>query len=426
MFLIDKLDNGIRVVMEKIPYVNSVSIGVIVDNGSANEDKHNHGVSHFIEHMLFKGTKNRNAKDIAEAIDNIGGQLNAFTGKESTCFYAKVLYNHYDIAIEVLADMLCNSLFSEEDIKKEKTIIIEEINMYLDLPEDLASELLNELMFENTSLGHPILGTEKSIIDMNKEKIINYFYSNYIPENMVISLAGNINTTEVMKELNHRFGNFNKGYSNNGKNSIIINSYSFTNKLKGIHKNTEQLNLCIGMEGLPLLSNKMESLLVLNNVFGGSMSSRLFQKIREDLAIAYIIESFPSSYKDIGILNLFVGLDSKQLLKALEHIGLEMDNIKKNLITKDELSKSKEQLKGSYVLGMEGTFSRMFEIGKSISIFNKIYSQEEILKKIDEVNMSNIDELVNIVFNKEKINVSYVGEIINKNITEDKITRLLF
>lgn len=426
MYLIDKLDNGIRVVMEKIPYVNSVSIGIIVDNGSIKEDKPNFGVSHFIEHMLFKGTKQRTAKDIAEAIDNIGGQLNAFTGKESTCYYAKVLYNHYDIAIDVLADMLCNSLFSEEEIEKEKSVIIEEINMYLDLPEDLAGELLNELMFENTSLGHPILGTEESIKDMNREKIVNYFYNNYRPENIVIALAGNIDTSEVLKELNHHFGNFNKISENKKEHNIITNPYCFTNKLRGIHKDTEQLNLFIGMEGVSLVSEKMESLLVLNNVFGGSMSSRLFQKIREDLAIAYIIESFPSPYKDIGVLNLYAGLDTAQLLKTLDYIVLEIDNIKKNLITKDELSKSKEQLKGSYVLGMEGTFSRMFEIGKSLSIFNKIESPDEILKKIDKVSMDDIDELVKIVFNKEKINVSYVGAINNKNITEDKIKNLLF
>ena len=424
MYLIDKLDNGIRVVMERIPYVNSVSIGVIVDNGSVNEDKLNHGVSHFIEHMLFKGTKNRTAKDIAESIDNIGGQLNAFTGKESTCYYAKVLYNHYNIAIEILADMLCNSLFLEEDIEKEKAVIIEEINMYLDIPEDLASELLNELMFENTSLGHPILGTVKSIENINREQIIRYFYKNYKPENIVISLAGNINTIEVLKELNYYFANFNK--NNKDEENKITNAYFFTNKLKGIHKNTEQLNLFIGMEGLPLISENMESLLVLNNVFGGSMSSRLFQKIREDLGIAYIIESFPSSYKDVGVLNLCVGLDSKQLLKTLDYIGLEMENIKNNLITYDELSKSKDQLKGSYVLGMEGTFSRMFEIGKSLSIFNKIYSQEEILKKIDKVNMLDINEIVNTVFNKEKINISYVGEINKIDITEEKIKNILF
>ncbi|SHE31895.1 Predicted Zn-dependent peptidase [Tissierella praeacuta DSM 18095] len=423
MYIIDKLDNGIRVVMERIPYVNSVSIGVIVDNGSAKEDKHNNGVSHFIEHMLFKGTGKRTAKNIAETIDNIGGQLNAFTGKETTCYYAKVLYNHIDIAIDVLADMLTNSNFSESDIEKEKAVIIEEINMYLDSPEDMVSELLNEIMFKDTSLGHPILGIEESIKNLNKEKIINYFFDSYIPENIVISLAGKIDTKEVFKMLNHYFGNFN---DSNKCNSRTKNTYRFTNKLKGINKSTEQLNFCIGMEGLPIISENIEALLVLNNIFGGSMSSRLFQKIREDLGLAYAIESYPSFYKDTGILSIYTGLHPAQLLKTVKYIGNEIDDIRKNLISKDELDKSKEHLKGSYVLGMEGTFSRMYEIGKSILIFNKVQSPDEILNRISKVNLSNIEEIIKIIFNKETINIAYVGDIKNQKLIEQKIKNILF
>ncbi|MCQ4921743.1 insulinase family protein [Tissierella carlieri] len=423
MYLIDKLDNGIRVVMEKIPYVNSVSIGIIINNGSIKEDKHNNGISHFIEHMLFKGTKKRTAKDIAEAIDNIGGQLNAFTSKESTCYYAKVLYNHIDIAIDVLGDMLTNSIFSESDIEKEKAVIIEEINMYLDSPEDMVNDLLNEIMFENTSLGRPILGTEETIKNLSREKIIDYFINNYRPENIVISLAGNINTKEVFKMLNYHFGNFN----NSNKKTYEINSiYNFTNKIKGINKNTEQLNFCIGMEGVPVTSEYVEGLLVLNNIFGGSMSSRLFQKIREDLGLAYAVESYPSSYKDIGILTIYAGLHPSQLLKTVKHIENEMNDIRNNIISKDELDKSKEQLKGSYVLGMEGTFSRMYEIGKSLSIFNMVQSPDEVLNKIDKVSVSNIKEIISIIFNREKINIAYVGDIENQNIIEDKIKNILF
>ncbi len=422
MYLIDKLDNGIRVVMEKIPYVNSVSIGIIVNSGSREEDKHNNGISHFIEHMLFKGTQKRTAKDIAEAIDNIGGQLNAFTSKESTCYYAKVLYNHIDIAIDVLADMFTNSIFSESDIEKEKAVIIEEINMYLDSPEDMVNDLLNEIMFESTTLGRPILGTEEIIRNLSREEIINYFNYNYRPENIVISIAGNIDTKEVFKMLNYHFGNFN---ITNEKNNKINNIYSFSNKLKGINKNTEQLNFCIGMEGLPIISPNIESLLVLNNIFGGSMSSRLFQRIREDLGLAYAVESYLSAYKDTGILTIYAGLHPSQLLKTVKHIEKEIDEIRNNIISKDELDKSKEQLKGSYVLGMEGTFSRMYEIGKSLSIFDKVQSPDEILSKIDKVSIDEIEEIINIVFNKEKINIAYVGDIENQRITEEKIKNIL-
>jgi predicted Zn-dependent peptidase len=373
--------------------------------------------------MLFKGTKKRTAKDIAETIDNIGGQLNAFTSKESTCYYAKVLYNHIDIAIDVLGDMLTNSIFSESDIEKEKAVIIEEINMYLDSPEDMVNDLLNEIMFENTSLGRPILGTEETIKNLSREKIIDYFINNYRPENIVISLAGNIDTKEVFKMLNYHFGNFN----NSNKKIYEINSiYNFTNKMKGINKNTEQLNFCIGMEGVPVTSEYVEGLLVLNNIFGGSMSSRLFQKIREDLGLAYAVESYPSSYKDIGILTIYAGLHPSQLLKTVKHIENEMNDIRNNIISKDELDKSKEQLKGSYVLGMEGTFSRMYEIGKSLSIFNMVQSPDEILNKIDKVSIDNIKEIIGIIFNREKINIAYVGDIENQNIIEDKIKNILF
>lgn len=425
MYLIDKLDNGIRVVMEKISYVNSVSMGIIINNGSIKEDKYNNGVSHFIEHMLFKGTKNRTAKDIAESIDDIGGQLNAFTGKESTCYYTKVLHNHIDIAIEVLGDMLNNSLFLEEEIEKEKAVIFEEINMYLDSPEDMTHELLSKIMFENTSLEYPVLGKEETIKNLNREKIINYYLNNYRPEDIVISIAGNIDTGDIMKRLNYYFGNFNI-LDKHSENRNIINNYSFTNKLQGINKDTEQLNLCIGMEGLPIVSSNIESLLVINNIFGGSMSSRLFQNIRENLGLAYAVESFPSSYKDVGILTIYIGLHPDQLLKTIKHINKEINDVKRNYVSKNELIKSKEQLKGSYVLGMESTFSRMYEIGKSLSTFNKVYSQDEILSKIDRIRMEDIVEVIETVFNKEKLNIAYVGPTENKNIDNEKIKSILF
>lgn len=426
MYLIDRLDNGIRVVMEDIPYVNSVSIGIIIDNGSVKEDKHNNGVSHFIEHMIFKGTKNRTAKVIAESIDNIGGQLNAFTGKESTCYYARVLDSHSNIAIEVLADMLNNSLFSIEEIEKEKTVIAEEINMYLDSPEDLVYELLNEIIFEKTSLGHPILGTEDSIGSLNREEILKYFYKHYSSENIVISLAGNIDTKETLKLLNYHFGNFNTKPMADDNSIVVGNTFNFTNNIKGIKKDTEQLNLCIGLEGVNIASDHMESLLVMNNVFGGSMSSRLFQKIREDLGLAYSVYSHPSPYKDTGIFTIYAGLNPAHLIKVIKHIEEDIKYMKSNLISQNELNKSKEQLKGNYILGMEGTFDRMYEIGKSLSLLNRVQSPEEILRRIDKVNMDDIESLVNFIFNKEKINIAYVGELKNHTIIENEMKNILF
>jgi len=424
MYLIDKLDNGIRVVMEEIPYINSVSVGIIIDCGSKNENKNNNGISHFIEHMLFKGTRKRDAKKIAETIDSIGGVLNAFTGKETTIYYAKVLNNHIKIAIDILSDMITNSIFKEEDIEKEKSVILEELYMYLDSPEDLAVELLNKMMFERTSLEHSIIGTEESIKGINRAKILNYFTENYQPENMVISIAGNIDERECIKLLKDYFGPFNSKSLEINKKNESKNIYKFTNKLDYINKDTEQINLCIGMEGLPITSPKMEALMILNNIFGGSMSSRLFQKIREDLGLAYSIETFPSSYKDTGILTLFLGLHPSQILKSIKAIDDEIKNIKENLISREELEKSKEQLKGNYVLGMENTFNRMYEIGKSLLIFNRVFTQEEILNKIDSVDMEDIKEVINIIFNREKFNIAYVGKV--ENINDDRIKEILF
>ena len=424
MYIIDKLDNGIQVVMEKIDYVNSVAIGIIIRNGSIHENINNNGVSHFIEHMLFKGTKNRNAKEIAESIDNVGGQLNAFTGKEQTCFYAKVLDQHLPIAIDVLGDMLSNSLFIEEEIQKEKGVIIEEINMYLDEPEDLVYELLNELMFKNTSLEYPILGNEHSVSTLNRENMLNYFYEKYNAEDIVISLAGKFDTKETMKLLNENFNNFKKEKSK--LTEELPNEYIFKNNIKGIDKKIEQLNFCIGLEGTNSKSDDIHPTLVMNNIFGGSMSSRLFQSIREDKGLAYSVYSILSPMENTGIFSIYAGLKSSQLIQVVKLIKAEIEYIEKQLITKEELHMSKEQFKGNYILGTEGTFSRMFENGKSLSLLGKIESPDEVIKKIDRVNMEDIERVVKDIFNKEKVNIAYVGQIKDSSNIENQLKEILF
>lgn len=417
------LDNGIRVVMEDISYVNSVSIGVWVDNGSIKEDKHINGISHFIEHMLFKGTSNRTAKQIAEAIDNIGGQINAFTSKEYTCFYAKVIDSHLPIAIDVLADMINNSLFSEEDIEKEKSVVVEEINMYEDSPEDVVYDLLAETMFENTSLSLPILGTVDTLNSITREKLIDYFNNNYTVENLVISIAGNIKVDETLELLEKKFAILKH---NSDKNNNIADNIKFTQKVRGKYKKTEQLNFCIGMEGIPCGNDDIYSLLILNNIFGGSMSSRLFQKIREEKGLVYSVYSHPSSYKNIGTFTIYAGLNPKQIYNVVNIIKNDIEELKLNLITIDELEKSKEQLKGNYILGLESTSSRMAEIGKSELILGKMYSPKEILGKIDKVTLENVKETIDKIFNYNKFNIAYVGNITNKEAMENKLKNILF
>lgn len=424
MYIIEKLDNGIQVVMEKIDYVNSVSIGLILKNGSIHEDQINNGISHFIEHMLFKGTKNRSAKQIAESIDNIGGQLNAFTGKEQTCFYAKVLDQHLPIAIDVLGDMLSNSSFAIEEIQKEKGVIIEEINMYLDEPEDLVYELLNKMMFKNSSLGYPILGTETSVSSLNRDIIIDYFQENYSADNMVISLAGKLNPKETMKMLNHHFSSFIK--SKTAEKDKPQKKYLFEKDIQGIDKKFEQLNFCIGLEGIDAHNDDIYPTMVMNNVFGGSMSSRLFQSIREDKGLAYSVYSNLSPFEHTGIFSIYAGLKSTQLIPVVQIIENEINNLKHNLITNNELQMSKEQLKGNYILGTEGTFSRMFENGKSLSALGKIISPTEVIQKIDIVTMEDIDRVVKHIFNKEHLNIAYVGNIMNPIDVEKQLSKILF
>ncbi|MCF6464686.1 M16 family metallopeptidase [Clostridium sp. Cult2] len=423
MYLKDKLDNGIRVVMEKIPYVNSVSIGILVENGIMKEDKHVNGISHFIEHMLFKGTKNRTAKDIATLIDNIGGQINAFTSTEYTCFYVKVLDKHLPIAINLLSDMFNNSIFDEKDIEKEKGVILEEIKMYLDSPEDLVYDLLNELMFEDTPLALPILGSYGTINNLDRESILKYFHNNYIPENMVISIVGNFDDKDTLKILNNDFANGSMGYTNNSINNSLPN---IKQKMGCQVKDIEQLNFCIGMEGVKRGSDDIYPLLVMNNVFGGSMSSRLFQNIREEKGLVYSVYSHPTSFQDIGAFTIYAGLGVNQIINVAQLINKNIKDLKINLITEDELIKSKEQLKGNYILGMEGTFSRMFDIGKSELLLGKILSPKEVLEKIDNVKMEDIKRIVDKIFDQTKYNIAYVGKIFDCERIDNQLKEIFF
>lgn len=416
------LSNGIRVVTEKIPHVKSVAIGVWVETGSRYENKENNGTSHFIEHMLFKGTENRTAKEIAESIDDIGGQLNAFTSKECTCFYVKVLDNHLSIAVDVLSDMLLNSKFEEEEIVKEKSVVIEEINMYDDSPEDVVHDLLTKTIFDGNSLAFPILGDLKSVKNLNRKQIVDFFMSHYIPQNTVISIAGNFDTKEIRKLLEAQFGHWNT----EGIVSEIEDTPKLIQRLRSKGKETEQLHLCLGLEGVSQGSDELYSLLVLNNVFGGSMSSRLFQRVREERGLAYSIFSYPSSYKNTGIFTIYAGLNANQFLNVTELILDDIKEIKKMYLNQTEIFKSKEQLKGNYILGLESTSSRMTSLGKAELLFGKTYSPKEILHKIDAVTLDSIKDVTDKVFDFDKLNIAYVGKVKNKSKVDRQIKEICF
>ncbi|NLW39390.1 MAG: insulinase family protein [Tissierellia bacterium] len=417
----DRLDNGIKVVMEKIPIAKSVSIGVFVNAGIIKEDKQINGISHFIEHMLFKGTKNRSAIEIAQAIDSIGGQINAYTSTEYTCYYIKVLDKHLPLAIELLSDMITNSLFDEEEINKEKGVVKEEIKMYLDSPEDVTYDLLSEMMFEGTPLSLPILGSYDTVDNLNRETILEFYNKNYLANDMVISIAGNFDYNGTFKLLNDSFRSV---PAKNKVEDLSINP-NFKQKVDGCYKDIEQLNFCIGMKGIKRDSDDIYPLLIMNNIFGGSMSSRLFQRIREERGLVYSIYSHIASFKDTGIFTIYAGLGREQLIEVVQLIRKNIEDMKKNLITKDELERSKEQLKGNYILGLEGTFSRMLDLGKSKLLLNRIVTLDEVLEKIDRVEMDDIERVVHKVFNKDKYNIAYVGNVNNKEKINNQLKEIL-
>jgi predicted Zn-dependent peptidase len=394
--------NGVRIVLENIPHVRSVAIGVWIGTGSRNEDPQTNGISHFLEHMFFKGTKTRTAKEIAESFDSIGGQVNAFTSKEYTCYYAKVLDTHSQFALDVLADMFFNSSFDEVELQKERNVVLEEIKMYEDTPDDIVHDLLSRAIYENHPLGYPILGTEETLNTFSGETLRNYINERYTPENVVISIAGNI-TENFIQEVEKYFGSYMGGNNVAAENLPIFHSNRLSRK-----KDTEQAHLCIGFEGLKVGHDDMYSLIVLNNVLGGSMSSRLFQEVREQRGLAYSVFSYHSAYQDNGVVTVYGGTGAKQLDVLFDTIQETLAKLKQDGITDKELTNSKEQLKGSLMLSLESTNSRMSRNGKNELLLKRHRSLDEIIEQIDLINKQSVNDMANAVFT-DKYSVSLIS-----------------
>jgi len=422
MYNLFTLNNGLKVVVENIEHFNSVSVGLWVENGSRNENSINNGVSHFIEHMLFKGTANRNSKQIAEDIENVGGQINAFTGKEATCYYIKTLDTHLELGLELLSDMLFNSLFNEEDIEKEKGVIIEEINMSEDSAEDVLMDLHAEAVWGKDGLSLPILGTENTVKSFNKEMIVSYLKSYYIPENCVISICGKIDMKNIEKIVEKYFGNWR--YDN--KNITMYSTPEILNNNYFRRKDIEQLHINLGMPGLKIGDDDLYTLILLSNMLGGGAASILFQKIREELGICYSIYLYMSSHVNNGLVNVYAGLNPKYIKEAIDVILNEVNKFSKENITNEKLQKSKEQLKGNYILGLESTSSRMFSNGKSVLFLNKINTPSDVIKKIDKIDMESVDRVKELTFRKGIQNTSFVGKDIRllKEIYKDNLTEI--
>lgn len=384
--------NGVRIVLENIPTVRSVAIGVWVGTGSRYEIPELNGVSHFLEHMFFKGTKTRSARQIAESFDSIGGQVNAFTSKEYTCYYAKVLDTHAEFALEILADMFFNSTFEDEELMKEKNVVLEEIKMYEDTPDDMVHDLLSKAVYEDHPLGYPILGTEETLSSFTGDTLRKYMHDNYTPENVVITVAGNV-SDQFISVVEKYFG-----YYEGKRQNFIKKKPTFHANKIAKEKDTEQAHLCIGFEGLHVGHKDIYSLITLNNILGGSMSSRLFQEVREQKGLAYSIFSYHSAFQDNGIITIYGGTGVNQLDVLFETIQETLLKLKKEGITEKELKNSKEQLKGSFMLSLESTNSRMSRNGKNELLLGRHRSLDEIIKLIDEVTIESVDKLAQSIF----------------------------
>lgn len=387
-------NNGLRIVSEHIPHVRSVAVGIWVQAGSRYELPEENGLTHFIEHMLFKGTTKRTAKQIAEEFDRIGGNINAFTSKENTCYYAKVLDHHATHAVEILADMFFHSVFDPIEIEKERQVVLEEINMVEDTPDDIVHEYLWKEMYGNHPLGAPILGTEETLNSFTKEMILAYLEKHYTPENVVISIAGNIpdGLTDYIKSL---FGQFTRKRTQESTAfSTPVISPIYTEK----SRETEQAHICLAYPGLAVKADNIYSLVILNNILGGSMSSRLFQEIREDKGLAYSIYSYHSSYEDAGVLAIYGGTSSKQLNELQSSISDTIETIVQNGFTENEVASAREQLKGNLLLGLESTNARMSRNGKNELLYGKHRSLDEVSETIDEVTLASVMDLAKEIF----------------------------
>lgn len=397
------LKNGVTVVIEEMTGIRSVAFGFFVKNGSRNELLKENGISHFIEHMLFKGTKNRTATEIATEIDMAGGQLNAYTTKEYTCYYTRVLDESFEKAFEILSDMYFNSLFDDEEIKKELSVIIEEINMYEDTPDDLVYEQLQLEIWKNNSLGRAILGTKESIARFTHNDFLNYMEEHYTPENTVISVAGNVSVEKVTEVVEKYFSH----WENKRKMPLIeAPIYVPCNILR--EKDIEQEHICISYPGLSNTDDDFLTLSVLNTVVGGGMSSILFQKIREEMGLAYTVYSYNSGFFDTGLFTVYMGLNPENGKRAVETVRQELNELKNGNFSQEMVEKSKLQLKNNYLLSLESTSSVMSNMGRSQLLKNNVLTTEQLINKVDLITKERVTALAKRIFDTEKESISIV------------------
>jgi predicted Zn-dependent peptidase len=403
------LSNGLRIVTETMPSVRSVTIGIWVDVGSRHERPELNGVTHFIEHMAFKGTKRRTAKQIAAELESRGGSLNAFTSREHTCFAARVLDDHLDIAVDVLADITCNLTMTPLNIRREKMVVCEEIKEVEENPSDHIHDLFARTFWGKHPLGQPILGTKDSVTGLQRNLIVDYLKNHYRAGSVVVAAAGCVSHNKLVRLVKEKF-NFPDGKTEQAERAFRPQVQS----IKLAANNNSQTHLCLGYPGLEYNSTLKMAVLALNTYLGGGMSSVLFQKIREEQGLAYATYTFHDFYRDAGVFGAYLGTDKKHLRQAVDIILTELERLRKRRMPDAKLDTIKGQMKGSLALGMESTASRMNRLARLELMLQDYESYRQTLRAVDKITSSEILEAANRIFDNSSIAMAVLGPVEKK------------
>ena len=411
------LDNGLTILTEQMPHVRSISMGVWLKIGSRSETSEVNGVAHFIEHLLFKGTSHRSAEEIARQVDSIGGHLDAFTAKETICYSTKVLDEHLPIAFDILSDLLLNPKFDPDDMEKERGVILEEIKMVEDTPDDLVHEIFMQNFWKDQPLGRPILGTKQTVGKLDRGKVLDFFEQFYTPDDLIISAAGNLDHRRVTDLIYEKFGNV-KTHRNGHVNVAAHTHGRISIRSK---KELEQVHICLGVPSYSLSHEHRFICYILNTILGGGMSSRLFQNIREKQGLVYAIFSGLNSYSDTGCLSVYAGTSLETVERVVDMIIEEFRNLKKTLVEPEELRRAKDHLKGSLMLSLESTSSRMSNLARQEMYFGKYFSLDEMISSIEEVTADEVQEMARTFFDTREIALTVLGNLDGLKITREQL-----
>lgn len=399
-----ELPGGLRLVTETIPYVRSVAVGFWVGAGSRFEAEGEQGITHFIEHMVFKGTSARSARDIAHAIDALGGQVNAFTGREVTSFYARVLDEQFPAAVDLLVDMIFRPRFDAEDMEREKGVVVEEILMYEDSPEELVHDLLTQVIWPEDPLGRPIQGSVQSIRSFDREQVLDYYRRFYRPANMVVAVAGAVEHERVVQVLGESLAHLNAGERVAPRERPVARPGR-----AGREKEIEQVHLCLGSEGVGLTDERLPALGLLATIVGGGTSSRLFQEIREERGLAYAVSASHHPFHDTGFFSIYLAASPAAAHDALGLCRRILGSLRKEGVEAEELERARQHLKAGLLISLESTTARMSWLGRSLLLLGRVRTPEEEVSLLDRVSAGDVRELAGAVLDEERLGLAWVG-----------------